>query len=71
MIYSQFFVFLHFIGNILQPIIKFNGKYLDISTGLLWDIILNISTISIMNEFHKYIVTFEFITFLGFSEKFI
>ena len=49
---------------------KFDDKYLDF-TGLPWHIILSISIISLINEFHKYIVIFDFVTFLGFRKKFV
>ena len=69
MIYSQIFVLLNFIGYILQLCIKFDLKYLNF-ISLPWDIILSISTISLMNEFRKYIVIFDFVGFLGFRKQF-
>ena len=32
---------------------------------------MNISIISLVTEFHKYIVIFDLVTFLGFSNQFI
>ncbi len=49
---------------------NFNIAYVDLPE-LPWDIILNIQTIFIMNEFHKYIIKFDFIAFLGFKNWFV
>ena len=67
MIFSQVFVFLHFIGNILAQAKLLDDKYLDL-TGLPWDIILNIAMISLMNELRKYIVIYDLISFFGFTD---
>ena len=69
MIFSQVFVFFLFICFILQSILEFDEKYLSL-TAIPWDIILIIANISLMTEFHKYIVIFEFVTFLGFRRQF-
>ena len=69
MIYSQFYVLFNIICSILFPILNFDDKYLKL-VELPWDIIFNLSTISLITELHKYIVIFDFITFLGFSQQF-
>ena len=48
---------------------KFNDKYLDL-TAIPWNTILNISTFSLINEYKKYIIVFDLVTFLGFNKKF-
>ena len=48
---------------------NFDAKYLGL-TGLSWDIILTISIITLMSEMYKYIVIFDLVTFLGFSDSF-
>ena len=50
MIYSQFFVFFHFVGYVLISLKLLDDIYKNF-TALPWDIIFNISTISLMNEF--------------------
>ena len=50
-------------------ICKFDRYLIDLSS-LPWDLILDISLISLMNEFRKYIVIFGLVSFLGFNKKF-
>ena len=69
MIYSQVFVFFNIISLIFYLNLDFDDKYFKLAE-LPWDIIINISTISLINELKKYFVTFDFITFLGFNKLF-
>jgi hypothetical protein len=49
MIYSQFFVFLNIIGFILYVKLGLDDKFFKLAE-LPWDIIINLSTISLINE---------------------
>ena len=69
MINSLFFLFLQFGSKIIYFVVKFNDIYIDL-TALPWNTISNISIFLLMNEYTKYIIVFDLLTFLGFSKKF-
>ena len=69
MIYSQFFIILPIMFNLFQ--IKIFGKFDKLTIeNLPWDIISCIAIISLINEFKKYIITYDLLSFLGLSYTF-
>ena len=69
MIYGQIPLLLNLVFNLFNLKFGLESKYLKLAE-LPYEILLSISTILLIFELHKYIVVFDFITFLGFSQQF-
>ena len=69
MIYGQIPLLLNLVFNLFNVKFGLESKYLKLAE-LPYEILLSISTILLIFELHKYIVVFDFITFLGFSQQF-
>lgn len=69
MIFSLVFAIILLILSFLNSLMKVL-EYVEILATIPWDTIITISTISLVNEYRKYICDYDLLSFLGFEIKF-